>query len=702
MENKKFTFDLSGKTLEVEEKNLAQQANGNILVRLGDTLILCTCVMSKQDLENLDFFPLTVEYEEKYYAAGKIKGSRFIKRESRPSDEAICNARLIDRAIRPRFPQVMNRGVQVVNTVLSWDTQNDPDVLGLLAASLALSISDIPWNGPISAIRVIKKDGKLILSPTYLEREAAELDIVFAGLKNSRGELLVNMIEGGANEVKEEDVLSALDFGYEYLEKLIDFQNKIKKEIGKEKIAITEPEKDAELEKEITEHLKDDLENAVFAKDKNKRNGDVEKIKNDMLLYIEEKHPGEGKKKYVQSFFDKEIDRLIHENAIQKERRADDRKMDEVREINCEVGLLPRTHGSGLFTRGQTKALSILTLGSPSDQQLLEGMEISGKKRFMHHYNFPPYSTGEIKPMRGPGRREIGHGMLAEKALIPLIPSVDEFPYTIRVVSEIVSSNGSSSMASVSSSCLALMDAGVPIKRPAAGIAIGLASDEETGEYKILTDIQGPEDHHGDMDFKVAGTTEGITAIQMDVKCSGITKQIITDALKSALKARLGILDTMKRTIDGPRSNLSQYAPRIITLQINPGKIGEVIGPGGKVINEIIDNTGASIDIEDSGLVYITAEKEESAQKALEWVKNIVREVQVGEVFDGKVKRILEFGAFVEILPGQEGMIHISKLGKGRVERVQDVLDINDQVSVKVISIDELGRINLSLLKKQK
>jgi len=700
MTSPKFTLEIDGKKIEVEHKNLAEQANANILVRCGGTLFLATCVMNKGGREDLDFFPLTVEYEEKYYAAGKIKGSRYMKRESRPSDEAICNARLIDRAIRPRFDQDINREIQVITTVLSWDNENDPDVLGLISASLALSISDIPWNGPISAVRVIKKDGKLILNPNYEERENSELDIVFAAVSKNNN-ILINMIEGEAKETEENSILEALEFAKKYLKKIIDFQKEISEKIGKKKIIIEKPQSDIELEKDIKKFLGDKLEKAVFQKEKDKRVDDTNRLKEELVKFIEETYPEEGKAKYALKFFDKEIDRLIHENVIKYNKRADGRKLDEVREIHCEVGLLPRTHGSGLFCRGKTKALSILTLGAPGDQQLLEGMEIFGKKRFMHHYNFPPYSVGEIRPIRGPGRREIGHGMLAEKALLPLLPSSEEFPYTMRVVSEMLSSNGSTSMASVSSSSLALMDAGVPIKRPATGIAIGLVQDNKTGDYKILTDIQGPEDHHGDMDFKVAGTKKGITAVQMDIKIEGISDNIIKEALSRAKKARLGILDKMNKVLSESRAQLSSYAPRIETLQINPDKIREVIGPGGKIINEIIDETGAEIDIQDSGLIFVLSEKEESVKKAIDWIKNITREVKVGEVFDGKVVRILDFGAFVEILPGQDGLIHISKLAQGRVEKVEDVVEINDIVSVEVISVDEQGRINLSLLKNK-
>ncbi len=700
MENK-FKLKLDDRELSVDIKNLAEQANGNILVSYGDTLVLTTSVMSESKREGIDFFPLTVDYEERYYAAGKIRGPRYIKREGRPSDEAICAARLIDRVIRPRFPENLAREVQVINTVLSWDAENDPDVIGLIATSLSLSISDIPWSGPLAAVRVGRKEGQFIINPTYEDREKSEIDLIFAGFFNSNGKFLVNMVEGNFEEVGENLISEALEFSEKYLKKIYDFQKEIIKKVGKEKVLIEAPEKDLELEKEIRKFLGKNLEKAIYQSEKTERTGKLNKLKEELCNFIEEKYPEMEKAKYARDFFEKEISRLIHENIILHEKRPDGRKLDELREIHLEAGLLPRTHGSGLFCRGQTKSLSILTLGGPGDQQLLEGMEIVTKKRFMHHYNFPPYSVGEIRPMRGPGRRDIGHGMLVERALLPLIPSFEEFPYTMRVVSEILSSNGSTSMASVSSSSLALMDAGVPIKAAAAGIALGLMTDEK-GNYKILTDIQGPEDHHGDMDFKVAGTKKGVTAVQMDVKIAGITPEILKEVLSQGRKIRLQILNKIQEVLPEPKAQLSPFAPRILTLQINPEKIREVIGPGGKIINEITKETGVAIDIQPSGLIFITSEKEEAAKKALSWIKNITREIKVGEIFQGKVKRILDFGAFVEILPGQEGLIHISQLAPYRVKRVEDVVKIGDVLPVKVISIDEQGRINLSLKEAKK
>jgi len=707
MKEERFTLKIEGKDLKIIIKNLAEQASGNVLVQYGETLVLATAVMSEREKEGVDFFPLTVDYEERYYAAGKILGSRYIRRESRPSDEAILTSRLIDRAIRPRFPKNLKREVQVVVTCLSWDRENDPDVIGLIGASLALSVSDIPWSGPVAVLRIgqEKEGGKFILNPTYSEREKNKLDLVVAGVESplakflgnkKNDNFLINMMEGEAEEVPENTILDAVEFARPFLKKIIDFQNEIVRKIGKEKIEIGKKHQDLDLEKEIKSFLSDKLEKVLYPSEKNKRNDEISQLKENLIDFVELNYSGTEKKELAQLFFEDEIKNKLKEKIIKSDKRPDGRKADEIREIQTEAGLLPRTHGSGLFVRGQTKSLSILTLGAPGDVKLLEGMEISGKKRFMHHYNFPPYSVGEVRPMRGPGRRDIGHGMLAEKALTPLIPSSEDFPYTIRIVTEILSSNGSTSMASISSSSLALMDAGVPIQRAASGISLGLVQDYK-GKYKIITDIQGPEDHYGDMDFKVAGTKEGITAVQMDVKIDGIGEEILRNSLEQGKKVRFQILDKMMKTISAPRPNLSPYAPRVLAIQINPAKIREVIGPGGKIINEIIEECGVSIDIEDSGKIFITSEKEEAAGKAVDWIKNITREVKVGEVFQGKVKRILDFGAFVEILPGQEGLVHISQLANFRVEKVEDIVKVGDIIPVKVVSIDEQGRINLSL-----
>jgi polyribonucleotide nucleotidyltransferase len=684
-----YRIKIANREMIFDPSNLAEQASGACLLRYDGTVVLSTVCVSSFEKEQVEFFPLTVEYEERYYAAGKIKGPRYIKREGRPSDEAIHNARMVDRAIRPLFPKELTREVQAINTVLSWDGENDPDILAILATSFSLCISEIPWRGPIGAVRVGKIGEKFIINPTYKEKEESEIDIVFAGVKRN-GEILVNMIEGGFREVEEEIILEAFDFAKPEIEKLIDFQEKIAKEIGKEKIPLRVLEKDQAFEEELKKFLEGRLREAIFQKEKNEK---FAQLKKEYIEFVNRKFPEKVFDALI--FLEKEAERLLAKEIIEKGIRPDGRKIDEMREISCQVSVLPRTHGSAVFCRGQTKSLSILTLGAPGDVQLLEGMEISGKKRFMHHYNFPPYSTGEISPLKGPSRREIGHGMLVERALLPIIPDFEQFPYTIRVVSEILSSNGSTSMASACSSSLALMDAGVPIKRPVAGIALGLVTNER-GDYQILTDIQGPEDHYGDMDFKVAGTEKGVTAIQMDLKIDGISREIFEEALERGKKARLEILKIMKEVLPKPRETLSPFAPKILTLQINPEKIRDVIGPGGRMINEIISETGVSIDIEETGKIFVTAEKEEAAKKAIAWIKNITREVKVGEVFQGKVKRVLSFGALIEILPGQEGLLHISQIKKQKGLKLR----VGEIIPVKVISIDNLGRINLGFFKK--
>ena len=683
-----YKIKIGEKEMVFNPSNLPEQASGACFLKYGGTMVLSTVCISSYEKEQAEFFPLTVEYEERYYAAGKIKGPRFIKRETRPSDEAICNARMVDRAIRPLFPKELKREVQVINTVLSWDGENDPDILALLATSFSLLISEIPWKGPVGAVRVGKIGDKFIINPTYKEKEESEMDVVFSGVKRN-GEILVNMIEGGFSEVDEETILRAFDFARIEIEKLIDFQEKIAKEIGKEKIQIIE-ERDVLFEEELRRFLGGRLKEAVFQKEKSDK---FFQLKKEFLDFVNQKFP--EKTFNALRFLEKEIEKLLAKEIIENGIRPDGRKVDQIREISCQVSVLPRTHGSAVFCRGQTKSLSILTLGAPGDVQLLEGMEISGKKRFMHHYNFPPYSVGEVAPLKGPGRREIGHGMLVERALLPIIPDFDRFPYTIRIVSEILSSNGSTSMASACSSSLALMDAGVPIKRPVAGIALGLVTDDR-GRYKILTDIQGPEDHYGDMDFKVAGTENGVTAIQMDLKIDGISRNVFKEALERGKRARMEILEIIKKVLPEPRESVSPFAPKILTIQINPEKIRDVIGPGGKIINEIISECGVSIDIEETGKIFVTAEKEEAAKKAIAWIKNITREVKVGEVFQGKVKRILSFGALIEILPGQDGLLHISQIKRQRGLK----LKVGEIIPVKVISIDELGRINLGFFKK--
>ena len=690
------TIKLQDKTITLELTDLPEQANGSVLVRQGDTVILVTAVSASSAFANQGFFPLTVDYEERFYAAGKILGSRFVRREGRPQDEAIITARLIDRAIRPLFPKGFRKEVQVIATCLSWDAENDSDVLGLLGASVALSVSDIPWSGPVGALRIAKVQDAFVLNPTYAQRAQSSFDFVLAGVKE-KGEVLLNMVEAEGQEAGEDMFEQALEFAKPFLLHMIDEQEEIAKKFGKEKAVPQEAPKDEELERVMKEFLAEKLQKTLFEGDRKTRMDKVGDVQTKLLASLQEKYPNEDKSRYAKDFFEEEINRVVHEAALKHGKRVDDRKLDEIRELGGKAGILPRTHGTGLFLRGQTKTLSILTLGAPGDQKLMEGMEFTGKKRFMHHYNFPPYAPGEVKPLRGPSRRDIGHGILAEKALLPVIPEVDKFPYTIRIVTEVLSSNGSTSMASCCSSSLALMDAGVPIKNPVAGISIGLMQDDK-GDYRLLCDIQGPEDHHGDMDFKVAGTKDGITAIQMDVKLRGITSKIFQEALALAKKTRHYILqDIIAKILDKPRQELSPWAPRIIIININPEKIGLLIGPGGKTINKIIEDTGVEIDIEETGQVFITADKEDQGKRALEIIEALVREVKVGEIYKGKVKRIMEFGAFVEVLPGQEGLVHISKLANRRVEKVTDIVKVGDIIPVKVVEIDEQGRINLSL-----
>ncbi|MCX6719775.1 MAG: polyribonucleotide nucleotidyltransferase [Candidatus Staskawiczbacteria bacterium] len=708
-----FEIKVGEKPITITTTNWTEQASGSCLVQCGETIVMVTAVLSPFSRPDIDYFPLTVEYEERFYAAGKIFGSRFMKRESRPTEEAILTGRMIDRAIRPLFPKDFKKEVQVIVTCLSWDGENDPDILGMIGASFALAISNIPWNGPMGAIRVTKNPStdsgqanKWIFNSNYAGRKESDMDLTLSAIEKPAspsqggdGDILVNMIEMGAKEVVEKDVMEAYEVAKKELKKMIEVQMQAVKKIGKTK-DVFEPAVELDIANEIKEWLGDKLEKAINSAPKSEKNlGATEILKQDLIKYLAEKHPGEGKEKQVLAFFEKEIERIIIKNIIEKDYRPDGRNSKEIRPLSCEVAVLPRAHGSGVFFRGLTRVLSILTLGGPGDSQILEGMEVVGKKRFMHHYNFPPFSSGETSPMRGPKRREIGHGALVEKALLPMLPEVEKFPYTIRIVSEVVSSNGSTSQASVCAACIALMDAGVPIKEPVAGISVGLAKDEETGKYKVLTDIQGPEDHYGDMDFKVAGTRNGITAIQMDIKIDGIDKVIMEEALTRAKDARLKILDIIKKEIPEYRKELSPYAPKIISFMINPSKIGEVVGPKGSVINKIIEECGGvAIDIEDSGLVAITGQNQADVDKAADWIKGIVQEVEVGQTFQGTVRKIMDFGAFVDILGGQSGLVHISKFVPQKIDRVSDVVKEGDVIPVKVMSVDELGRINLSAI----
>ncbi|HAI74089.1 MAG TPA: polyribonucleotide nucleotidyltransferase [Candidatus Moranbacteria bacterium] len=693
MEQKKWSLQIGGRILEIETGLLAGQANGAVTVRYGDTIVLATAVMSKGASRISGYFPLMVDFEERYYAAGKIKGSRFIKREGRPSDDAVLSGRAVDRTVRPLFNHRMRNDVQVIITVLSYDGENDPDTLAIIAASTALSISNIPWNGPVAAARVGKNKEEFILNPVNGELTEGELDLLVSGSSDK-----INMIETAAKEIPEEEILKALAFGQEAIKKITGFILEIQKEAGKEKSAPALVAGTPEFEEKIKEILlSEGLAEALYDKDKKIIENKLSAIQDKVKEYIKTNFPEEIEKlkEVAEIVFEEVSDEIVHKNILEKELRPDGRKLDEIRNIECLTGILPRTHGTGLFTRGETQALTITTLGSPGDQQVIDTMEVDMKKRYIHLYNFPPFSVGEVRPMRGPGRREVGHGALAEKALVPVLPSKEEFPYTMLLVSEILSSNGSSSMASTCGSTLSLMDAGVPIKRPVSGIAMGIIVGKDNN-FKILTDIQGLEDHYGDMDFKVAGTEKGITAMQMDVKVDGVSLEMLSAVLTQSHKNRLEILKKITETISEPRKEMSQYAPRIIILRINPEKIRNVIGTGGKIINEIIDQTGVQIDIEDDGMIYITSPDEASAEKAKQWIDNLTHEVKAGELFNAKITRIMAFGAFAEILPGQEGLIHISEIADRRIEKVEDVLKIGDVIAVKVKEIDSQGRINLS------
>lgn len=656
------------------------------MIKYGDLTLLATACMSREPRPGIDFMPLTVEYEEKYYAAGRILGSRFVRRESRPSEEAILSGRLIDRTIRPRFDGRMRNDIQIVVTIFSV-SETDPDTFGIIGASLALATSNIPWNGPVAAVRIARVDGALIVNPTYEQRERADIDVVVSGTEER-----INMIEAKAQEVSESEMTDAILFGHEEVKKIIAFQKKIIAECAVPKADIMLDETNYEIPADLKQKISD----ALYQKDKKAQREAMKAVENEWMAYAKERHGDEFSEQKAEHTLEETIDEIVHSRILEKNERPDGRRPDELRDLYADVGLLPRVHGSGLFIRGQTQALTSLTLGGPGDSQVIEGMEVREKRRFMHHYNFPPFSTGEIKPMRGPGRREIGHGALAERALAAVIPPKEEFPYTIRLVSEILSSNGSSSMAATTASTLALMDGGVPIKKPVTGVAMGLMMDSKN-RFVVLTDIQGPEDHYGDMDFKAAGTRDGITAMQMDVKIEGITPEILRAAFAQAKKARLEILAVIEKAIPAPRSDLSPSAPRIISIKINPEKIGALIGPGGKNINEIIEKTGAQIDIEDDGAVFITAVDKAGGEMALKLVKASTREIAVGEIFDGKVTRIFPFGAMVEIAPKQEGLVHISEISDKRIDSVIDAVRPGNVVRVKVKDIDAQGRVNLTM-----
>ena len=681
-------MQLGGRPLVFETGRLAKQANAAVMVRYGETAVLCTVTASSEP-KDLDFFPLTVNYEERLYAVGKIPGG-FIKREGRPSEKAILASRLTDRPIRPLFPEGFRNDVQVLNLVMSVDQDCEPEIAAMIGTSAALSISDVPFNGPIGGVAVGRVDGNFVVNPNIAEQEASDIYLVVAGTRDA-----IMMVEAEANEVPEEVMLEAIMFGHEEIKKIVAKIEELVAACGKEKMAVKLHAVNETVNREVREFAEARLVEAVRIEEKHARQDAIDAINDEAYTVFEEKYIETPEllkdvKEVLHDIVKEEVRRLITHDKV----RPDGRGLSEIRPIDCDTSLLPRTHGSGLFTRGQTQALSVCTLGALGDVQILDGIDLEETKRFMHHYNFPPFSVGEARPLRAPGRREIGHGALGERALSKVIPNEVDFPYTIRLVSEVIESNGSTSQASICASTLAMMDAGVPIKAPVAGVAMGLIKDGD--HVSILTDIQGMEDHLGDMDFKVAGTPDGVTAIQMDIKIDGIDRAILQEALQQAKEGRMHILGKMAEAIQKPRETLSQYAPKIITMQINPDKIRDVIGAGGKIINKIIEDSGVKIDIEQDGRVFIASSNDEMNKKALSIIEGIVREVAVGEIYTGTVKRIEKFGAFVEILPNKDGLVHISQLSTERVAKVEDVVAIGDVITVKVTEIDQQGRINLS------
>ncbi|MGD8401804.1 MAG: polyribonucleotide nucleotidyltransferase [Bacillota bacterium] len=686
----KWEMTLGGRPLIIEYGKMAKQANAAVLVRYGDTAVLVTAVMAAKPREGIDFFPLLVDYEERLYAVGKIPGG-FIKREGRPQESAVLAARMIDRPIRPLFPEGFRNDVQVVATVLSVEPDNEPSLAALIGAAAALHISEIPFMGPIGGVKVGRVKGKYLINPTVAQMEKTDMQITVAGTKDA-----IMMVEAGAKEISEIEALEGILFGHKAIKEIVAFIEKIRAEVGKPKVEVTLFEPEPDLDRAVREYASAKLAAAIKTEEKLQREELITAVQEETRQHFEtilgEDYTAVLKEinEILENMVKEEVRRMIAVDKI----RPDGRGLSEIRPITCEVGVLSRTHGNGLFTRGQTQVLTVCTLGRVSEEQILDGLSEEVSKRYIHHYNFPSYSVGEVRPQRSPGRREIGHGALAERALLPVIPSEEEFPYTIRLVSEVLESNGSSSQASVCGSTLALMDAGVPIKKPVAGVAMGLLKDGD--DFAILTDIQGLEDHFGDMDFKVAGTKDGITAIQMDIKISGIDRAILSQALEQARLGRLFILDKMLAAIPKPRPELSAYAPRIITFEIDPDRIRDVIGPGGKMIRKIVEETGAEIDIEDDGRVFIAAVDAEAGAKAQEIIKRLTSDVEVGATYMGKVTRLMNFGAFVEVLPGKEGLVHISQLARERVAKVEDVVNVGDEILVKVVEIDKQGRVNLS------
>ena len=690
-----FETELAGRKLVIENGKIAELANGSVMVRYGETVVMVNVTASKEPKEGIDFFPLSVDYEEKLYSVGKIPGG-FTKREGKPADKAILTSRAIDRPIRPLFPKDFRNDVCVVATVLSVEPDNAPEVAAMIGTSAALAISDIPFNGPTAAVNVGLVDGQIVINPTVEQRAKTDLVLTVAGTLEK-----VTMIEAGANEIPEDTMLEAIKKGHEEIKKICNFISEIQKEIGKPKFEYKSFAVSEDLFEEVSNEFKERMYNDVQAEDKEVRDANIDKLTEDITAYLTEKHGEEfveERKQEIGEIIYKLEKKCVRKMIYEEHKRPDGRKIDEIRPLSCEVGILPRVHGSAIFTRGQTQVMTIATLGMMSEAQTLDGLDEETEKRYMHQYNMPPYSVGEARTSRGPGRREIGHGALAEKALVPVLPSVEEFPYAMRVVSEVLSSNGSTSQASICGSTLALMDAGVPIKAPVAGISTGLVTDpEDPSKYIMLTDIQGIEDFFGDMDFKVGGTHKGITAIQVDIKIDGLTYDIIEEAFARTKKAREYILDeVMLKQIAKPREELSKYAPKISTTKIKVEKIKDVIGTGGKTINKIIEETGVKVDIQEDGNVFIYSQDSEAAKKALEMIDEIVREIEVGGVYNGKVTRIMNFGAFVDVGGGKEGLLHISKISKERVNKVEDVLHVGDTIKVKVYEIDDQGRINLT------
>ncbi|SMB94129.1 polyribonucleotide nucleotidyltransferase [Desulfonispora thiosulfatigenes DSM 11270] len=685
------SINIGGRELTMETGRFAKQAGGSVYITYGDTAVMATATASKEPRDGIDFFPLTVDYEERFYAVGKIPGG-FIKREGRPSEKAILSSRLIDRPIRPLFPKGYRNDVHLVPTVMSVDQDNPPDILSMVGVSAALHISSIPFLGPIAAVSVGLINNEIIINPSVEQTNESKLHLVVAGTKDA-----VMMVEAGANEISEETILEAIMTGHEEIKKLVQFIEEFREEalskgLAKEKEEPVLSGFPQEIDEQIREYAQEKLTEAIKTLEKQEREKNIKAVKEETVAHFEEIFPEDIK--VIKGVLDVMTKEIVRKLITVDKLRPDGRALDEIRPITCEIGVLPRAHGSGLFTRGQTQILSVVTLGAIGEEQIIDGLGTEESKRYIHHYNFPPYSVGEARPMRGPGRREIGHGVLAERALVPMIPTEEDFPYTIRVVSEALESNGSTSQASICGSTLSLLDAGVPLIKPVAGIAMGLVKHEDY--FSILTDIQGMEDALGDMDFKVAGTREGVTAIQMDIKISGISKEILKDALEQARKGRLFILDKMEKLINKPREELSPYAPRIITMNVHPDKIRTVIGPGGKTIKKIIDETGVKIDIEDDGKIFISSTDLKAAENAIKVIENLTKDLEVEQIYLGKVTRITKFGAFVEVLPGKEGLVHISQLSAERVEKVEDVVAVGDEILVKVVEIDRQGRVNLS------